>query len=313
MLARNALGRPLGTLSVATTALGAAYTLVGPTVKLADKMEQGELHNGTIEQQAAAKAAGDAKRVLPKWLQRSEPLYPGHVPLFGYERALMFAGSAIGALLHPEDNRHIVALGESTAREGFLRGLRDKMLASPVGRRILREKPYITSESLHMDALRKYPTNSFGRVYCDWMVANGVSADTRVDVRYIDDVELAFVFQRYRQSHDFVHALANLPVWREGEIAVKAFEYLNMGVPFAGMGALFSPWTVKKKAERERLFNIYYPWALECSANMERKGVCLMNVMWEDVLVRDVDELRQELGICVPPNMRELRKKGITK
>lgn len=288
------------------------YNIVAPGVKLADQMERNEIHKPISNNETIISSTTSDRRELPAWLRRSDPLYPGHVPLFYHERAMMFFGSAIGALLHPENNNYIVALGESTATESFLKSLKSKMLHNETGRRILKERPYITSESLDMDKLSKYPPNSFGRVYYDWMKTNGVSPDTRVDVKYIDDEELAFIFQRYRQGHDFIHTLANLPIWREGEIAVKWFEYLNMGVPFAGMGATFSPFTVKKSSERERLFNIYYPWALECTSEMETRGICLMNVMWEELLDKDVDELRSELAISVPPNMRSLRKDHIT-
>lgn len=312
MLKRVNSTRNLSFLPVISSFAGFAYSLIAPGVKLADQMERNELHRPISNNEAIISSTKDNRRELPTWLKRDKPLYPGHVPLFAHERAMMFFGSAIGSLLNPENNNYIVTLGESTATEKFLNSLRTKMLHNPTGRRILRERPYITSESLEMVKLAKYPPNSFGRVYYEWMKTNGVSPDTRVDVRYIDNEELSFIFQRYRQGHDFIHTLANLPIWREGEIAVKWFEYLNMGVPFAGMGAVFSPWTVKKSSERERLFNIYYPWALECTSNMESKGICLINVMWEEILDRDVDELRNELGITVPPNMRSLRKNHIT-
>lgn len=283
-----------------TTPLAVGWKIFGPSISLADEIEDKGTNTPSASQTFVS--------LMPK-LTRPEPLYPGHVPLMAHERALLMAGSAVGAVFHPENNNHIVTIGETTAFEFFLKNLRSKMLHDPTGRRILRERPYITSESLEMVKLGAMPAGSFGRVYHDWCKTNGVSPDTRVDVKFIDDEELAFVFQRYRQGHDFVHALTGLPIWREGEIAVKWIEYLNMGVPFAGMGALVSPWTVKKPDERHRLFDVYYPWGLECASEMESKKKCFINVMWEEVLERDVAELREELGVSVPPDMRQLRKK----
>ena len=44
----------------------------------------------------------------------------------------------MGAFFHPEENKYIVALGESTAITPILQNLRHKMLSDPVGT-ILRE------------------------------------------------------------------------------------------------------------------------------------------------------------------------------
>lgn len=287
---------------IPTVVMGAASYFLGEDTKLANQMEANEVHK---TQSGSEKILAESKVKRPTFM-RSEPLYPGHVPLYLPEKVAMFVLSAAGAYLHPERNEFIIGLGESTATTGFLKRLRKAMLEDETGREILKDRPYITSESLKMDQLAKMPENSFGKTYYDWLTKEGVSPDTRVDVRYIDDEELAFVFQRYRQCHDFYHAITGLPVAREGEIAVKFFEFLNIGVPFAGMGALFSPLTLSKR-QRNRLLSVYYPWALESAAHCKKN---LITVYWEKILEKDVDELRSELGISKPPDMRELRRQG---
>ncbi|KAH3670399.1 hypothetical protein OGAPHI_000914 [Ogataea philodendri] len=250
----------------------------------------------------AVQTKAPPKKKVPLY-QRPEPNYPNHVPLHPVEKAALFVGSAAGAYLHPERNEFIVALGESTALPYFLNQLKVQMLNDPVGRQILKERPNITSDSLRLDELRKYPENSLARAYVSWLDMEGVSPDTREPVRFIDDEELAFIFQRYRQCHDFYHAITGLPIVREGEIALKLFEFLNLKIPFAGMGALFAPIPIKK-SQRSRLLNIYYPWALKNSASCKP----LINVYWENILDHDVDHLRAQLGIEKPPDMRKLRK-----
>lgn len=286
------------------------YGAVAPSIELANKMERNEVHvkksKNDLELEELERSRG---RIISKHFQRPQKLYPNHVPLFCYERALLFLGSSIGSFLHPERNEFIVALGETSATEGFLKRLRSDMLNDAVGRQILKDRPYITSEYLNLEKLKSYPDNSFGKTYYNWLVREHCSPDERVDVRFIDDEELAFVFQRYRQCHDFYHALLGLPVWREGEIALKLFEYLNIGIPFGGLGALFAPWNVKKPSERERLFNVYYPWAFKNAYHCKTN---LINVYWEKVMDKDVDELRKELNIEIPPDMRTLRKQHKT-
>ncbi|RDW77421.1 ubiquinone biosynthesis protein COQ4 [Coleophoma cylindrospora] len=196
----------------------------------------------------------------------------------------------------------IAALGEATATPYFIYRLRDAMLSDPTGRRILRDRPRISSKTLSVNYLRSLPENSVGRAYVDWLDREGVSPDTRDAVQYIDDEECAYVMQRYRESHDFYHALTGLPVFMEGEVALKAFEFANTLLPMTGLSTVailkFKP------AERERFFSIYLPWAISNGLNAKE----VINVYWEEILEKDVGELRSELGIQQPVDLRHIRK-----
>lgn len=177
------------------------------------------------------------------------------------------------------------------------------MLASPTGRRILRQRPRLNSETLDVKYLRSLPENSVGRAYVDWLDREGVSPDTRSQVRYIDDEECAYVMQRYRESHDFYHAVTGLPIVKEGEVALKAFEFANTVLPMTGLSMLAV--TTMKASERKRFWSIYLPWALRNGARSQE----VINVYWEEELTRDVSDLRKELGIEQPPDLRDIRKK----
>ncbi len=177
------------------------------------------------------------------------------------------------------------------------------MLSHPTGRRILRERPRITSTSLDLPHLRSLPANSLGRAYVAWLDREKVSPDTRDPVRFIDDAECAYVMQRYRESHDFYHALTGLPTWREGEVALKAFEFANTGLPMTGLSVL-SVFTLKGR-ERERFWDVYGPWALRNGLQAQD----VVNVYWEEELATDVDALRARLGIEKPPDLRDVRRR----
>ena len=198
----------------------------------------------------------------------------------------------------------IAALGEATATPYFIYRLRDAMLMSPTGRRILRDRPRISSKTLSMEYLRSLPSNTVGRAYAEWLDREGVSPDTRDNVKYIDNEECAYVMQRYRECHDFSHAITGLPVFVEGEIALKAFEFANTLLPMTGL-SMFA-FTRLKPAERKRFFEIYLPWAL--SNGLRSKEI--INVYWEEQLERDVGELRAELGIEKPVDLRDIRKQA---
>jgi ubiquinone biosynthesis protein COQ4 len=252
---------------------------------------------------------------------RPRPSYKGHIPLTGVERAGLAVGSAFISLLKPQRAGAgawsptgikftngmfldlVAALGEATATPYFIYRLRDIMLSDPTGRRILRDRPRINSRTLSMEYLRTLPENTLGHSFAKWLDSEGVTPDTRNNVRYIDDEECAYVMQRYRECHDFYHALTGLPVMIEGEVALKAFEFANTLLPMTGL-SMFAVARLKP-AQRSRFFSIYLPWAL--SNGLSGKDV--INVYWEEQLERDINELRTELGIEKPPDLRAIRKR----
>jgi ubiquinone biosynthesis protein COQ4 len=252
-------------------------------------------------------------------LNRPTPNYEGHIPLTVAERLGLALGSGLGSFLdprrggnytHPEQLHFgtlialdlIASFGEATAQPYFINKLRDRMLLDPTGRRILRDRPRLTSTSLDIPRLRKLPQNTLGYAYAAWLDLEGVSPDTRAAVKYIDNEECAYVMQRYRECHDFYHALVGLPVFREGEVALKAFEFANTGLPMTGL-AVFSAFTLKK-AEWRRFWEIYGPWATRNGAQSDD----VINIYWEEELETDIDQLRTRLGIEKPPDLREMRK-----
>ena len=235
-------------------------------------------------------------------LNRPPPNYPGHVPLTRIERVALAIGSAIGSLANPRRGDLIAALGEATATPYFIYRLRDVMLRDPTGRRILRDRPRITSQTLKVEELRKLPENSVGRAYVGWLDREGVDPDTRESVAYIEDEECAYVMQRYRESHDFLHAVTGLPVIVEGEVAVKGFEFANTVLPMTGLS--LAAYIRLKRKEKGRFWATYFPWALRSGLRSEE----VINVYWEEKLDKNVGELRTELGIEKPPDLRETRR-----
>lgn len=117
-------------------------------------------------------------------------------------------------------------------------------------------------------------------------------------MHYIADPELAYVMQRYRECHDFYHSLLNLPVSVEYEIALKVFEFTNLGLP---MTLLSTAAAVRlTPAKRKRLFEEYVPWALRCGSSAKS----LITVYWEEKWAMDVGELRRELGVWEAPEAK---------
>ncbi|SCU81714.1 LADA_0C00628g1_1 [Lachancea dasiensis] len=280
---------------VVATALTLGGFVFGRNARLANAMARGEIHNKNYEAKAQVTSIKDSRPMKPK--------YDGHIPLYPHERVLLFLVSGLKSYFHPENGDNIVQLGEASAFTFFLENLQRTMLADKTGRRILREQPDITSESLDMERLSKMGPNTLGYSYYKWLLKEGVSPDTRAPVKYVDDPTHAYIFKRYRQCHDFYHAVNDLPIIIEGEIAVKALEAANIGVPMAALGALFAPLRLKP-AQQQRLYEIYLPWAVRTGLSSKP----LINVYWEELLEKDVDEIRRNLNFTPPPDLRALRR-----
>jgi ubiquinone biosynthesis protein COQ4 len=126
-------------------------------------------------------------------------------------------------------------------------------------------------------------------------------------VRYIADPELAYIMQRYRESHDFYHVLlGEFGVSIPGELVIKWFELANFQLPVALLSSIFGPLRMEV-SERRRLMKTYGSWALRCGGSAQ----CLIGVEWEKEWEKDIDQLRKELGIWEPPvPFKEWRAEG---
>lgn len=75
----------------------------------------------------------------------------------------------------------VAALGETTAGPSLPR-MRDVMLESAEGRRILKERPRVNTHTVDLDRLRQLPEGTFGHAYVLWLERCGVTPDTREPV-----------------------------------------------------------------------------------------------------------------------------------
>ncbi|KAG6844404.1 Ubiquinone biosynthesis protein [Tephrocybe sp. NHM501043] len=251
-----------------------------------------------IARETCGRLASSQKFYAKRYSSTTPPAYEGHIPLNWFENTVMAVGSAVMSLADPRRGDMIAALGETTAGPSLPR-LRDVMLESAEGRKILKERPRVNSTTIDMDELAQYPEGTFGRAYVTWLERCGVTPDTREPVHYIDDPELAYVMQRYRECHDFYHCICNLPVNVESELALKYFEFVNLGLPVAAISAAFGPLRLNTQ-KRARLFSEYVPWAFRCGGSARS----LITVYWEERWNQNVEEMKKEFGIWDPPEAR---------
>ena len=119
-----------------------------------------------------------------------------------------------------------------------------------------------------------------------------MTPDSRLEVRFMENPELAYVMTRYRETHDLVHTILGMPTNMLGEVAVKWVEAINTGLPMCYGGAVFG--AVRLKTKQRQMYKKYYlPWAIKTGRELKP----LLPVYWENRWSQNIDDLRKELNI----------------
>ncbi|KAM9820935.1 ubiquinone biosynthesis protein COQ4 homolog, mitochondrial [Neosynchiropus ocellatus] len=230
-----------------------------------------------------------------KWTDAWNGLYPGHIPTTPVQKALLAVGSGVAALQDPYRHDMVAVLGETTGHFA-LEKLRDRMRNDPEGYAVLTERPRIRLSTLDLEQMASLPEGTFGREYLRFLEDNHVTPDSRADVKFVDDEELAYVMQRYREVHDLLHTLLGMPTNMLGEVAVKWFEAAQTGLPMCALGAVLGPLRLNV-SRLQSLATSLGPWALQNG----RRARCVLSIFYERRWDQSLEELRHELKIEPPP------------
>jgi len=245
-------------------------------------------------------------------------LYPSHRPTSLIQKVILASQSAVTALIDPTRDDavrfcfrrmtnttlsqniqfQIAVLGETT---GYLalKGMYSRMKRDVKGREILEERPTISMDSIDFERLRSdCQPGSLGSSYVSFMDSHEFNPDERKSVMYVDDEELAYVMQRYRELHDFWHVLLGLPPSVRGELALKWFELVQTGLPMTAISAVVGPSRLSS-SESTSFWSVDVPWAIRSGQRAE----FLMNVNVENLLNEPLDQLRKSLNIEVHPEV----------
>ena len=118
----------------------------------------------------------------------------------------------------------------------------------------------------------------------------------RPPVRFVDDEELAYVAVRYREVHDLWHVLFGCDTTVAGEVALKAVEAVQTGLPSAALAALFGPLRLSRP-RRTELARTQLPWALRAGA----MATDLLCVRYEQHWAEPLPLLRARWRIATAP------------
>jgi ubiquinone biosynthesis protein COQ4 len=246
------------------------------------------------------------------------------IPFYGSarrsSRLILTLRHAIVALQDPTRADAVAAVGELTGVDA-LRQLATHMRSHPVGRQILLDRPLITKQTIPYDALIKQAESiknersnadprgrldddnesiTFGQAYGLYLHEHGFDPDARDQVRYLeeDSTDEAYVMTRYRQCHDFWHALTGLPPTVAGELGLKWLELFQTGLPLCAFSCCAAVWRLPA-TERRLVWDVYLPWARRAHRRLG-DGV-LLNVYYEKEFDTNLRELRERLNLEPAP------------
>jgi ubiquinone biosynthesis protein COQ4 len=140
-----------------------------------------------------------------------------------------------------------------------LKNIRAKMLADKEGREILRDRPRMKLANINFEELGKMGENTLGHQYWKFMSKYDFKPDERPIVKSVPDMELAYIMQRYKETHDFIHVFLKLGIEIEEELAVKAYEMIQTGIPMTAFSVLTGPLLLKPH-QMKKLYIDYLPW-----------------------------------------------------
>ena len=130
----------------------------------------------------------------------------------------------------------------------------------------------------------------------DFNIKHKISPDSRAPVKFVDNADLAYVMMRYREVHDLIHALLEMPTDMVGEVAVKWVEALQFGLPMCAGGAIVGPLRFSRPSQYER-YNAIRPWAIKTGT----KARFILNVYYEQRWEQEISDLRKEMRIDPVP------------
>lgn len=112
------------------------------------------------------------------------------------------------------------------------------MIQSEKGLKILKTQPRLNS--IQIKKLLDLPKNTFGYKYAIFMDRNKFRPEDRPLVKYINDYDLAYIKQRYKEIHDFIHVILDLEeITILNEVKVKYFEMAHFGFPSCALSVFF--------------------------------------------------------------------------
>jgi len=253
-----------------------------------------------------------------------------HVPTTCAQKLFVLGASSVLSLLNTHRGDLVGVVGETLYSHPALTQSLYRLNASLEGKDILANKPRVlyaaaehalrqqlgpeaaitpemivshtltdAEERAWIADLYAKPENTLGHQYAKYLVDHEYLPSHRYMVRFVDDPELAYVMQRYREVHDFLHVLTDLPPSVQGELALKALEFLQTQLPMNFMSVVAAAPAKLSLQENIALLSKGLPWArrVHGAITSQTQGTGVLGIYYERYWDEDIDVLRSKYGI----------------
>jgi ubiquinone biosynthesis protein COQ4 len=249
---------------------------------------------------ATAQPQHTARPPQPQTPPPKPPHYPTHVPLGPFQKASVAVLASVGAALSPKRADLVAAAGETVLSGPALRAAAARLrraaaAGDPDAALLLAERPRVTDATL--ERCRSLPPGTLGGAYAAFMGDRGFAASERPPVRFVDaGADAAYVACRQREVHDLWHVLFGLPTTVLGELALKAVELVQTGLPSAGLAVAGAQLRLSRQ-DRAALWSVLVPWAARAG------GRCadLIAIYYERHFDEPLEDVRRRWRIDVAP------------
>lgn len=203
-------------------------------------------------------------------------------------------GQAVVRVLGDSTKTHeIHRVEEITGRPAYRR-LLEALSVTPDGRRLLSERPELSSDHVDYDRLRELPADTLGGAYVRHLDGNKLSADYQAAAtRHVDDPDMAYLMRRFRQTHDVWHALLGIGVTGHEEVLTHWFSYGQLRLPVSAMIMVLG--TMKHIVLEKRWGTLRHS-AFE-AYRAGRDADPLLGVIWEDQWEDQLDVVRDRYNV----------------
>lgn len=203
-------------------------------------------------------------------------------------------GQAIVRVLGDSTKTHEIHRVEEITGRPRYRALVEEFARMPEGRRLMTERPELSTARVDYDHLRALPAEAFGGAYVRHLDTNGLTADYQAAAtRHVDDPDIAYLMRRFRQTHDVWHALLGLGITGHEEVLTHWFTYGQLRLP---VSAMIMALGTMKHVVLERRWGALRHSLLE-AYRAGRDAEPLMPVYWEDLWEHPLDEIRARYGV----------------
>lgn len=203
-------------------------------------------------------------------------------------------GLAVVRVLGDSTKTHeIHRVEEITGRPRYRRVLAE-LARTAEGRRLLDQRPELSSELVDYDALRRLPASTLGGAYVRHLDDNGITADYQAAAtRHVDDPDLAYLMRRFRQTHDVWHALLGVGITGHEEVIVHWFSYGQLRLPVSALIMVFG--TMKHLVLEKRWGALRH--SMVDAYRIGRDAAPLIGVVWEDLWQEPLERVRAIYGV----------------